>query len=200
MIRDYPLAVEPAGKDAFHALTFADLVGKDVGLLVLHAGTQWFRKEDHGVFSNLVMREWESYYTHEFGWPVYAEYRHGLMPHTGGLGNADRLRASREFSGPLLARLGPPRTGDLPARKGFLAVTPPGTQLSALRKKTGSGIEIRVVEVEGRAARASVELGFPVAEARETNLLGAKVADVAREGNRLQFAVEPWKIRTFEVD
>lgn len=64
VIRDYPLAVEPTGKDAFHALTFVDLVGKDAGLLVLHAGTQWFRKEEHGVFSNLVMREWESYYTH----------------------------------------------------------------------------------------------------------------------------------------
>jgi len=199
VVRDFPLGVEPTRKAAFHALTFVDLVGKDRGLLMLHMGTQWFRKDERGVFSNLVMREWATHFDREYGWPIYAEYRHALLPHAGSLNNAERLRASSAFSQPLIARVGPPQTGDLPAAKGFVTVTPDAVQLSALRKKAGRGLEIRVVEVEGREAAVSVELRLPVAGACETNLLGAKVADVARSGSRLRFAVDPWKIRTFEV-
>jgi alpha-mannosidase len=200
VVRDFPFAIEPTEKAAFHALTFVDLVGKDLGLLVLHMGTQWFRRDERGVFSNLVMREWASHYDREYGWPIYAEYRHALLPHDGNLSNADRLRASSAFGQPLIARAGPAQRGDLPATKGFLAVTPPAVQLAALRKKPGPGLEIRVVEVEGRAALADVELGFPFGAARETNLLGAHVADAARHGNGLRLAIAPWKIRTFQLD
>jgi alpha-mannosidase len=199
VVRDFPLAIEPTKKDEFHALTFVDLVGKDVGLLLLHAGTQWFRRGPRGVLSNLVMREWESLFTHEYGWPIYAEYRHALLPHSGDLTNADRLRASAAMSQPLLVRLGSPQAGDLPAAKGFVTVAPDSVQLSALRRKAGAGLEVRVVEVEGRAADAGVELALPVAAACETDLLGVRVADVARQASRLDFAIQPWKIRTFEI-
>ncbi len=198
VVRDFPLAIEPTSKAAFHALSFVDLVGKDMGLLVLHMGTQWFRRDERGL-SNLVMREWESLFTREYGWPIYAEYRHAMMPHSGNLTNADRLRASSAFGQPLIARVGPLQAGDLPATKGFVTITPAAVQLSALRTKAGEGIEIRVVEVEGQEAPASVELGFPVAGACETNLLGTKVADIAREKSQFRFAIDPWKIRTFEM-
>jgi len=199
VIRDFPLAIEPTQKPAFHALTFVDLVGKDLGLLVLHMGTQWFRRDERGVLSNLVMREWASWFDREHGWPIYAEYRHALMPHAGNLTNADRLRASSAFGQELIARVSPLQAGELPAARGFVTVTPASVQLSALRKMTGPGCELRVVEVEGREAPTTVELGFPVTAACETNLLGARVGDVAREGSRLRFAVSPWKIRTFEL-
>ncbi len=149
VVRDFPLAIEPTKKDEFHALTFVDLVGKDVGLLLLHAGTQWFRRGPRGLLSNLVMREWESLFTREYGWPVYAEYRHALLPHGGDLTNAGRLRASAAMSQPLITRLGSPQAGDLPAAKGFVTVAPDSVQLSALRRKAGAGLEVRVVETEG---------------------------------------------------
>jgi alpha-mannosidase len=199
VIRDFPLAVEPTQKAAFHALTFVDLVNKDQGLLVLHAGTQWFRRDERGMFSNLVMREWASYFDREHGWPIYAEYRHALLPHAGSLTNAERLRASSAFSQPLIARVGPPQIGDLPVTRGFVTVAPEAVQLSALRKKTDGTLEVRVVEVEGHEANARVELGFPMASACETDFLGAKVADAAWEGNHLRFATKPWKIRTFQI-
>jgi hypothetical protein len=199
VVRDFPLAVEATRKSAFHALSFVDLVGKDQGLLVLHPGTQWFRRGEHGLLSNLVMREWASYFDREYGWPIYAEYRHALVPHTGKLANADRLRAAAAFCRPLIARVGPPVAGDRPPTAGFVTVTPSSVQLSALRAKADRKLEIRVVEVEGQEAAANVELGFPVAAACETNLLGARVADVARDGSRLRFPVRPWKIRTFAL-
>ncbi|MBI4584712.1 MAG: hypothetical protein HY717_11920 [Planctomycetes bacterium] len=199
VIRDFPLAIEPTANPSFHALTFVDLVEKDRGLLFLHAGTQYFRREGKGVFSNLAMREWESHFTREFGWPRYAEYRHALLPHGADFTHADRMRAAAAFSQPFLCAVDRPRPGDLPATKGFLTLAPDNVFLSAFRKKSGPGFELRVVEVQGQEAEAAVEFGFPMAGASETNLLGSKVAGAAPSGGRLAFKIQPWKIRTFEI-
>jgi alpha-mannosidase len=199
VVRDYPLAIDTTEKKQFHALTFADFVGKDRGLLVLHPGTQWFSRNENGEIANLLMREWESHWTKEYGWPLYCEYRHALMPHDGRLTNAQRLEASAGFSYPLIARVADCHAGDLPASKGFVSVTPDSVQLTALRKKPAGRIEVRVVEVGGQKSRASIELGFRFDSPRETNLLGVEVAKVDREGNALVFDVDPWKIRTFEI-
>ena len=104
---------------SFHALTFVDLLGKDAGLLVLHPGTQWFRRDEKGAVSNLLMREWESHFTREYGWPLYVEYHHALLPHDGKLSNSDRLRAAKDFTHPLLTHVAPPQQGDQPTAKSF---------------------------------------------------------------------------------
>jgi len=199
VLRDFPFGVEPTGKPAFHALTFVDLVGKEGGLLLLHPGTQYFRRDERGVVSNLVMREWESHFTREYGWPIYAEYRHALLPHGGELTNADRLRAASAFTRPLVCLVGPPQQGELPAAKSFLSASPSGAHVSAFRRKPGGGIELRVVEVEGRQAEATVSVNLPAGKAVETNLLGAKLADAAFKDGQLRFPLAPWKIRTFEI-
>jgi hypothetical protein len=199
VLRDFPLGVEPTTHDALQALTFLDLVGKDCGLLVLHAGTQYFNRDADGVFSNLLMREWESFYSGESGFPRYSEYRHALMPHGPSIANAGRLRAAAGFTQKLITLVGKPQSGSLPKRKGFITVGPEGVQLSAFRKKEGPGFELRVVEVEGQEAAATVQLEVPVAGAVETNLIGKKVGEVSRSGSKLNFKIQPWKIRTFEV-
>jgi hypothetical protein len=197
--RDFPLGIEATENPSFHALTFLDLVGKGTGLLVLHAGNQWFSRDSQGRISNLLIREWESRFTGEYGWPRYSEYRHALMPHRGDLSHAERMRISAQFTQPLLPVLGPPRSGSLAKRQGFLKVEPANVQLSAFRKKEKSGYELRVVETQGQEAMTTVELGLPVAGAVETNLLGDKVAEVSRSGSKLSFKTQPWKIRTFEL-
>ncbi len=199
VVRDYPLAVETTAKPAFHALTFADLLGEDFGLLLLHPGTQWFARNAQGVVGNLLMREWESNFTQEYGWPLYAEYRHALMPHPlGSLANAARLRAAAGFVQPLLCRIQAPRDGDLPPSKSFLKLEPDTLLLSAFRK-TDHGWELRVLENEGKAVDAAAEVALPVSSAVETDLLGRKLRDVARQQNRLAFPIEPWKVRTFQL-
>jgi hypothetical protein len=199
IIRDFPFGIEPTEHQAFQALTFVDWVGKDDGLLVLHPGTQYFRRERDGSLSNLVMREWESYFSNEYGWPRYSEYRHALMPHRPGLTHAERLRAASEFGQNLLTVVGPPRPGSLPKRKGFLAVRPEGVQLCAFRKKNRQAFELRVVEMGGHEEPATVQVDLPVTTAVETDLLGRKVAETLPNGNQFSFAIQPWKIRTFEL-
>jgi alpha-mannosidase len=200
VLRDFPFGIEPTKHSNFHALTFVDLIGKDAGLLVVHPGTQYFRRDEKGAVGNLLMREWESHFTKEYGWPLYAEYRHALLPHNGTLDNSDRLRAAKAFARPLLTHVAPPQRGDQSAAQSFVTVTPAGVQLSALRRKPNNRLEVRVVEVEGSHAKADVTLGFPVSGATETNLVGTKLAEVERENNKLRLSVDPWKIRTFEIE
>jgi alpha-mannosidase len=200
VLRDFPFGVEETNQAVFHALTFVDLIGQDRGLLLLHAGTQFFRREDNGALSNLIMREWESYYSKEYGWPVYAEYRHALFPHGGKLSNSDQLRASAGFARPLACVLQEPRGGDLPLSQGFLSVSPACAYLSAFRRKRDGGYELRVVETEGGRAEASVAVRLPVTRAAETDLIGNRLGDAAFRNGQLAISLEPWKIRTFHLE
>ncbi len=200
ILRDYPFGVEETKNPAFHALTFVDLLGADRGLLLLHAGTQYFLRETRGPISNLVMREWESHFTQEYGWPVYAEYRHGLMPHGGSLRNAERLRAAAAFTRPLACNLRKPRPGDLPPCGGFLGVLPQGLELSAFRRKPAGGYELRIIETEGLHAEGEVSLRLPVSRAAATDLIGNQLAEAKLRNGRLSVAAEPWKILTFHLE
>jgi alpha-mannosidase len=113
--------------------------------------------------------------------------------------NADRLKASAAFSQPLLCVIDRPQDGEFPASKGFLSVSPASVLLSAFRKKGWRSHELRVIEVEGREAEATVELGIPVTGAAETDLLGKQIAEVRHTGRSLDFKIGPWKIKTFEI-
>jgi alpha-mannosidase len=200
LVRDFPLGIEPTERQAFQARTFVDLVGKDGGLLVLHPGTQYFKRNSDALFSNLVMREWESYFTGEYGWPRYSEYRHVLLPHGGSFTNAERVRAAEAFSQKLITVVGSPHSGNLPQRKGFIAVKPESAHLMVLRAKERQGFELRFIEVEGKQGSASVELAVPMNGASETNLLGKKVAEVSSSAGKLNFQLQPWRLRTFEIN
>jgi hypothetical protein len=199
VVRDYPLAVEATVKNAFHALTFADLMGKEAGLLLLHPGTQWFARDEKGAVGNLLMREWESNFTGEYGWPLYSEYRHALWPHgLEELSNAARLRAAAAFTRPLLCHVDAPRDGAHPSARSFIQLKPDTLLLSAFRK-TEAGLELRVLENEGQPAEATVQVDLPVKKAVETDLLGRPAGEVTHHKGQLTFRIAPWKFRTFEL-
>jgi len=200
VLRDFPFGVEETTQPVFHGLTFVDLIGQDRGLLVLHAGTQYFRREASGALSNLIMREWESVFTKEFGWPVYAEYRHALLPHDGRLGNGDRLRAAAGFARPLACVVTESCRGDFPLSQGFLSVSPASAHLSAFRTKREGGYELRVAEAEGRRTEATVSIRLPAAKAMETDLIGNKLGEARLRNGQLAVSLEPWKIRTFHLE
>ncbi len=200
VLRDFPFGVEETKNGAFHALTFVDLLGDDMGLLVLHPGTQYFRRESSGALSNLLMREWESHFTREYGWPVYAEYRHALLPHRGPLTHGERHRAAAAFTLPLLCVVGAPGTGDQPPARGFAGLSTPGVQLSAFRRKTEGGYEVRVVETEGQRTNATLHLGLSARKAVLTDLAGRKLEDAVLKDGQLTLALGPWKIGTFHIE
>ncbi|MEW5976539.1 MAG: glycoside hydrolase family 38 C-terminal domain-containing protein [Acidobacteriota bacterium] len=198
VLRDFPFGLEPTTHRGFHALTLVDLLAEDTGLLLLHSGTQYFSRDD-GLFSNLVMREWESFFTGEFGWPRYAEYRHGLWPHDSTFSHAQRLQASAEFAQKMTVVVGKPVEGPLPKRQSFVSLKPGGVQLSALRAKSSSELELRLVEVEGHHTTATITLNLPLKRVAETDLLGDGSRSLSAAGNEFSSHLPAWRVQTFSI-
>ena len=196
--RDFPLGVEKTEHARLHGLTFADLVGEDQGLLIIHSGCQYFRKENDGTWSNLVMREWESYFSNEYGFPNYAEFNHALLAHGPEMDDAQRTRAAMEFDSKFLTAVSTASSGNLPAKKSFVRVTPENVLLSAFRKRPDSGYEIRLLETAGKSADAKVELGFAASHAVETDLHG-RATGKPMGGREINLTMKPWQFRTLQI-
>ncbi len=196
--RDFPLGTEKTEHDRLHGLTFADLVSDDQGLLVIHSGCQYFRKESDGSWSNLVMREWESHFSREYGFPNYAEFRHALLAHGPEMDDGQRTRAAMEFDSQLLTAVSTASSGPLPARKSFVRVAPENVLLSAFRKRPDSGYELRVLETAGKAATAKIELGFAASRAVETDLHGRAIGK-PMAGKQISLEIKPWQFRTLQI-
>ena len=196
--RDFPLGVEKTEHERLHGLTFADLVSEDQGLLVIHSGCQYFRKESDGTWSNLVMREWESHFSNEYGFTNYAEFNHGLLAHGPEIDDAQRTRAAMEFDSKLLTAVSTASSGNLPAKKSFVRVSPENVLLSAFRKRPDNGYELRLLETAGKAATAKVELGFAASHAVETDLHGRSTGQ-PMAGREITLAIKPWEFRTLQV-
>ena len=199
ILRDFPLGIEATERQVFQGRTFIDLQGHDNGLLIVHPGTQYFKRDSDGAFSNLLIREWESFYSMEFGWPRYSEYRHLLHPHGKSFSNSERVRVAEGFSQRLLTVVDQPQSGSLQVEKSFVSTSPENAHLMVFRKKDGPGFEFRVVDIEGKRAEGSLHLDVPVASASETNLVGKKIAEVPVSNNKLKFDLHPWRTNTFEV-
>lgn len=198
VLRDYPFGAEPSGKPAFTALTWIDLLAADGGgLLVVHSGSQYFKRRDDGSFANLVVREWESHFTGEFGWPRTCAYRYLLRPHGPGLTTVERGRAAAAFDLKPRCVVLPPPSGSAPARASLLAVEGPGAVLSAFRRPAaGDGsCELRVVEGEGAAGEARIATTLLLATRQTADALAQPLDQPAPATGPV--ALRPWEIKTF---
>jgi alpha-mannosidase len=198
IIRDLPFGVEETKKDAIHALTFIDFSNKDNGLLLIHPGTQYFKKINKNTYSNLVMREWESHFTGTFGWPPYAEYKYVLIPHDNSYSNSDMIRRSMEFDQNLISITSNLKNGNLSKRNSFLSIDKDNIILTSFKTKDDK-LELRIFECEGINTDVKIKLNNLLHKGVETNLSGEHINEVDNIGNELHLNVAPWKIKTYEL-
>ncbi len=199
VIRDYPFGVEATTKKAIDALTFVDFVTEDGGLLLMHSGTQYFKRKSKKVFSNLVVREWESTYTGEYGWPRVSSYRYVLLPHGPEFSNADRIRAVAEFDQPPICLTDIPHAGKLPPRQSFLQFLGDDIVLSTFRSRTNKELELRLVECAGKEAKAKLSVHLPLNTLQTTNLLGTSSGSILPLKKGHLVSLKPWEIKTFSL-
>lgn len=199
VLRDYPFGAETCGKQTVEALTWLDLMAADgSGLLVVHSGTQYFKRRDNGGFANLVVREWESHFTGEFGWPRTCAYRYVLRPHAAGLTNTARLQAAAAFDQKPRCVVQAPHAGALPRRQSFLAVT--GATLSAFRRPAGTaGGELRLIECEGQSGQARVTTTLPLPSRQSTDAMGRRTGTAGPVPIADGIALRPWEIKQFHL-
>lgn len=200
VIRDFPFGVEPCGKDEIDALNFIDVIGPQGGLLVVHSGTQYFRRSEDVVFSNLAMRDWHGIFL-KSGWPRVAEYRFVLVPHSKDFTNADRLRCVENFDQQPICLLERLHTGQLARKQSFAFVDSKGILFSAFRG-VGNGVyEVRFVEQDGLPVDGQLNLGLPAGRYAPCDLLGKALAPYQPpiEG-AIKLSLTAWQVKTLRIE
>jgi alpha-mannosidase len=202
VIRDFPFGVEPTTKDGIDALTFLDLAGPRGGLLIVHSGTQYFKRTTDGVFSNLLIREWNSHFVpNQYGWPRVAEYRYRLVPHAKEFTNGDRLRSVEAFDQRPLCRIEPLHAGQLAKEGGFVSVDARGVLISSFRSVGNGAYEVRVIEQDGVPASARLKLDLPITRCAPCDFLGRTTGEYrSLDEGGMTVSLGPWQVRTFRLE
>jgi alpha-mannosidase len=202
VIRDFPFGVEAATKDAIDSLTFIDLVEPKGGLLIVHGGTQYFKRTMDGVFSNLLIREWNSHFNpKQYGWPRVAEYRYRLVPHANEFTNADRLRSVEAFDQRPICVVEPLHSGPLAKRRSFASVDARGILISSLRGVGSGAYEVRVIEQDGAPASAQLRLDLPLKRYAPCDFLGRTSGEYRPlDKGGVSVSLGAWQVRTFRLE
>ncbi len=134
----------------------------------------------------------------ELGKELTLDY--AILPHSGDWRSAGVTRAGWEFNNPLMARKIEPHPGSLPARWGWLEVTPTNVVVSSVKSsKDGLGI-VRLYEAHSQAtAGATLKLNAEILAADEANLMEDSGPRLVVDHRKLQFDLHPFEIKTFKL-
>lgn len=200
VIRDFPYGVESCEKDAIDTLNFLDVNGPKGGLLVIHSGTQYFKRTEDVVFSNLALRDWNGIFQ-DPAWPRTSDYRFVLLPHGNEFTNADRIRSVEQFDLQPVCVLEGVHKGRLSGFRSFASVNSTGILLSALRSLGNGTYEVRITEQDGVPVSGKLILDLPAGRYAPSDLLGKTLAPYQplSEGTIAQ-SLTPWQIKTLRIE
>ena len=88
----------------------------------------------------------------------------------------------------------------MPKRWGLLEISTPDVVVSALKPSRDGEIALRVYEAAGHSVRhAEVHFAFPLASAREANLIEDPGRELQSKGNTISFDLHPYEIKTVRL-
>ena len=126
--------------------------------------------------------------------------QYALMPHAGDWRDAGVSRAGWEINNPLIARKVVAHAGSLPHRWGWLEVSAPNVNLSALKPGRDGSVVLRVYETAGRSTQGvKIRLHAEIASAHEANLMEDEARELRTEQNSFRFDLHPYEIKTFTL-
>ncbi len=125
---------------------------------------------------------------------------YGLVPHKGDWRTAEPWRAGLELNNPLLVWTAGSHPGVLPRRWGLLDVSAHDVVVSALKPAKDGSAVLRVYEAAGRPhERVTVNTRANVAEVHEANLMEDSGRALQVQGNKFEFDLKPYQIKTFKL-
>ncbi|OAM89890.1 hypothetical protein AW736_11260 [Termitidicoccus mucosus] len=129
---------------------------------------------------------------------------YSFSSYKGGWEGGSAARLGWSVGSPLQARvLEPRRQGALPAAAAsFLSIDAPNVHLTVLKESAqpGRGWVMRLVETQGRATEAAIDIaGLPVDAAALCDLVENDVSALALRDGRLRLALKPWSFATVRV-
>ncbi len=126
--------------------------------------------------------------------------QYALVPHAGDWRDAGVSRAGWEINQPLIVRKETAHMGDLPARWGWLEISAPNVNVSALKPGRDGSVILRVYEAAGRATSGvSVKLQAHLVSVNEANLMEDSGREIVPEQDTFKFDLHPYEIKTFKL-
>jgi alpha-mannosidase len=208
-------AVERPLHQEFPAQNWADYSSEGRGLAVLNRGLPGNNVTDDTMMVSLLRstrlevygaddsgfdpaKASESDTALELGKRIAHDY--ALVPHVGSWQEAQIFCAGLEFNNPLVARNIDAHAGAMPKRWGLLEISTPDVVVSALKPSRDGEIALRVYEAAGHSVRhAEVHFAFPLASAREANLIEDPGRELQSKGNTISFDLHPYEIKTVRL-
>jgi alpha-mannosidase len=133
-------------------------------------------------------------------------FTYSLLPHQGDWREAETVRRAYELNVPVLALKG---ESDREDRQTQVAWKTPVSFVSAdcqhivvetvKPAEDGDGLIVRLYEAHNQRGPCSISFATRVLSAQECDLLEEPIGDVKYSGNRLDFHVRPFEIKTFRV-
>ncbi|GIV83095.1 MAG: hypothetical protein KatS3mg052_0102 [Candidatus Roseilinea sp.] len=207
----------------FTALQLVDLVetdpvGGERGLLMLHDGSQAFRRDGDRLLHILTMYDpWDEDFFYD-----QLDVRIRLIPH-GRINHAERWKLAQAFTRPVLCCF-PKTNGERPKRASI--TLPPAfgcvwcdadnVAVTAFYREAQLGdirypFVLRLVEFNGQDTSVRLRLPGHIADARKTNLLGETISrlapipaepplEVLSTWSAVSFEMRPYEIATLYLD
>ncbi len=126
--------------------------------------------------------------------------QYALMPHAGDWREAGVTRAGWEINNPLIVRKEAAHAGSLPSRWGWLEVSAPNVNVSALKPARDGSVILRVYEATGRpTAGVRIQMHAEIVSAHEANLMEDAGRELRTEQNTFQFDLHPYEIKTVKL-
>jgi alpha-mannosidase len=126
--------------------------------------------------------------------------QYALMPHAGDWREAGVPRAGWEINNPLIVRKVTAHAGSLPPRWGWLEVSAPNVNVSALKPARDGSVILRVYEATGRPSTGvTIKLHAEIVSVHEANLMEDAGRELKTDNKSFQLDLHPYEIKTVKL-
>ncbi|MBC7327352.1 hypothetical protein H5T87_04465 [bacterium] len=188
----------PDGGHEVPALTFANIDSSDgsYGVAILNDCKYGYDVKNGTIRLSLLRGPVDPDPLADIG---YHKAKYAIYPHQGDWIQAGVLRRGWEFNNPLIVFQTDNHPGILAQEWGFIDVSGDTIATSIKLSEDSDSLIIRLVEFNGRKARATLTFPAKIAQAFETNLLEERLKPLSFSGYSLTIDLSPYEIKTIEV-
>ena len=127
-------------------------------------------------------------------------FTYAIYPHKGSWEVSGTGRRGYELNYPLLVRVEPNHSGELPAAQSLLAIDSPTVFLTAMKKaEDDNSLILRFYKLAGGVEETTITLPCAATEAVETDLIERPFSRLQVAANRVRVQMKPYEIKTVKV-
>ena len=128
------------------------------------------------------------------------EFTYSLYPHGGGWREGNTVQMAYALNCPMYSLIGEPHEGSLPPEFSLLKTDKDNVIPEVIKKAEDSDdIVIRVYECYNRRTNVSLTFFRDLTEVWECDLMENNIGKVDFAGNKFEFTIRPYEIKTFKI-